>query len=150
MSDIPEGFRRLHLPTNPFIEMCGPLYGRITDDGQFVMGLLVQKQHCNPGGMCHGGMMMTLADMTMLLGTNVQTGLNRYLLTVNLTTDFLAPAPLGSWIEGRVQVLRRTRNLVFSQGVLSVPEGPAARISGIFKPVGDELDRFRPDRFFAN
>jgi uncharacterized protein (TIGR00369 family) len=150
MSEIPEGFRPLHLPTNPFIELCGPLYGRITDDGQFVTGLLVEKRHCNSGDMCHGGMMMTLADMSILLGTNMQTGLNRYLLTVNLTTDFLAAVPLGSWVEGRVQVLRRTRNLVFSQGMLSIPDGPAARTSGIFKPVGDALERFRPDLFFAS
>ena len=149
MSDIPDDFHRLNLPANPFIELCGPLYGR-RDGERLVVGLRVRPQHCNPGKVCHGGMLMTLADMALLLSTNVQTGMNSYLLTVQLSTDFLAPAPLGSWIESRVEVLRQTRNLLFSQGLLSIDGTPIARISGLFKPLPGERGGPRREPLFAD
>jgi acyl-coenzyme A thioesterase PaaI-like protein len=58
--------------------------------------------------------MSTLADMLLILGTNAQAELQRYLATVNLSTDFVGPAPLGSWLERRMQVVRVTRSLVFA------------------------------------
>lgn len=123
------------MAVNPFIELNGPLYGRWAD-GTFTLGFRVELRHCNPAKSCHGGMIMTLADMTMLIGCNLQGTLNQYLLTVNLTTDFLGPANEGVWIEGRCDVLRASKNMVFSQGMLSVEGKPIARINGIFKPIG--------------
>ena len=87
---IPEGFRPLNLPRNPFIEANGPLHGRM-DGEQFVLGFLCETKHCNPMMVCHGGMMATLADMLLLLATNIQTGLGQFRLTVSLDVDFLAP-----------------------------------------------------------
>ena len=45
--------------------------------------------------------------------------------------------PEGSWLEGRVDVLRSTRNLIFCQGTLGTAAGIALRVSGIVKPIGD-------------
>ena len=100
------------------------------------LGLRVERRHCNPGGSCHGGMLSTLADMLLVLGAGAQTGLSRYMLTVNLSCDFIAPAMEGSWIEGRLQVLRSTRNLVFCQGNLQADGALVLRLSGIAKPSG--------------
>jgi uncharacterized protein (TIGR00369 family) len=146
---VPGGFRLLKLPRNGFIDLCGPMYGRYADQ-KFVLGFRVEARHCNPAKMCHGGMLLTLADMSMLIGSNLQTGMNRYLLTVNLSSDFLAPAPLDSWIEGRVEVLKVTPNLLFAQGTLSIEQAPIARINGIFKPVGEPAPNVGPDAFFAD
>ena len=59
---VPEGFRPLNLPRNPFIEANGPLYGRLEEQA-FVMGFLCEAKHCNPMMVCHGGMMATLAEI---------------------------------------------------------------------------------------
>ena len=99
--------------------------------------------------MCHGGMLMTLADMTMLLGANMQSSVRQYLLTVNLSTDFIAPVPQGAWIEGQTQVLRSGRSIVFAQGLLSVADSVVARISGVFKPTGDPRPDNVADRLFS-
>ncbi|MEZ5730200.1 MAG: PaaI family thioesterase [Burkholderiaceae bacterium] len=99
MPRIPEPFKPLQLSPNPFIDDVGPLYGAMID-GRFVMGFQVEERHCNPAGNCHGGMLMTLADMVLLIGANFGAGVNRFLVTVSLATDFLAPAPVGSWLEG--------------------------------------------------
>ena len=145
---VPDGFVPLKLTRNPFIQANGPLYGRWQDQ-VFTLGLRVEARHCNPGGMCHGGMLMTLADMTMLLGANMQSSVRQYLLTVNLTTDFIAPVPQGAWIEGQTQVLRSGRSIVFAQGLLSVAGSVVARISGVFKPTGDPRPDNAAERLFG-
>lgn len=144
---IPEGFRRVRLAPNPYLELVGPLYGRLDGD-DFVLGFVVEPQHCNPAGMCHGGMLMTIADMLLILVSNVQARLARYLTTVSVTNDFLAPAPLGAWLEGRGQVLRTTRSLVFTQATLNLEGAVVMRTSGILKPVGDADPRFSAERYF--
>ncbi len=145
---IPADFRRLQMPVNPFIDVNGPLYGRWMDE-IFTLGVRVEPRHCNPGKTCHGGMIMTLADMTMLIGCNLQARMNQYLVTVNLATDFLAPAKEGDWIEGRCEVLRASKNMVFSQGLLSVENKPIARINGIFKPTGEPNSKPGMATFFG-
>jgi uncharacterized protein (TIGR00369 family) len=132
---LPDGFVRLQLRPNPYIDACGPLYGRREGEA-LCLGLRVERRHCNPGGSCHGGMLSTLADMLLVLGAGAQTGLSRYMLTVNLSCDFIAPAMEGAWIEGRLQVLRSTRNLVFCQGNLQADGVLVLRLSGIAKPSG--------------
>jgi uncharacterized protein (TIGR00369 family) len=144
----PDGFRPLQLGSNPFLNANGPLHGRM-DGGDFVLGLRVEQRHCNPAGMCHGGMLLTFSDMTLIICSNVQSGLNRYMTTVNLTSDFIRGVKIGSWLEGRAQVLRVTRNLVFSQAVLSVDGEPAVRVSGILKPTGEPDLRFTPEHYFG-
>jgi uncharacterized protein (TIGR00369 family) len=142
---VPVGFEHLHLGANPFIDLCGPFYGRpgtAEEGGGLVMGLRVQQRHCNPGGSCHGGMLGTLADLLLVLGANVLTDSRRYMLTVNLDCDFMAPAPLGCWLEGRLQVLRATRNLVFCQGQISADGQSVLGLSGIAKPSGEPDARF--------
>ena len=147
-STIPDGFRRVELAPNPFLEAVGPLYARFAD-GEFVLGFLVETRHCNPAGSCHGGMMSTLADMLLILGANAQAHLNRYLATVNLSTDFVAPAPAGAWLEGRMQVVRVTRSLVFAQGTITRNGEAVLRTSGILKPVGEPDPRLGADRYAA-
>jgi acyl-coenzyme A thioesterase PaaI-like protein len=75
--------------------------------------------------------------MTLLLGCNLQGGIRQYLLTLTLTTDYLGPAHAGDWIEGRCEMLRASKNLVFAQGLLQVEERIVARLNGIFKPTGE-------------
>ena len=144
---VPEGFIVMRMPANPFIDGIGPLYGRLEDD-RFVMGIRVEQRHCNPGGTCHGGMVMTLSDMLLLMGSNIEGRVNRYFTTVNVTCDFIAPAPMGSWIEGRMQVLRVARSLVFAQGLFTIGDIVVARCSGILKPVSEPDPRYDGRRYF--
>ena len=133
---IPAEFTALRLRPNPYIDACGPLYGR-RDGEQLVLGLRIERRHCNPGGSCHGGMLATLADMLLVLGAGAQTGAMRYMVTVNLSCDFIGPAPEGAWLEGRLQVLRARRSLVFCQGTLVADGQTVLRLSGIAKPSGE-------------
>jgi uncharacterized protein (TIGR00369 family) len=134
--NIPTDFQAISMKANPFLENNGPLFGRLVDS-RFTLGFRVEERHCNPGKTCHGGMLATLADMTLLLGCNLQGGIRQYLLTLTLTTDYLGPAHVGDWIEGRCEMLRASKNLVFAQGLLQVDDRIVARLNGIFKPTGE-------------
>ena len=137
---IPAGFKPLTGgPTDMFVGVNGPLY-RKRDGEQFILGLRIEQRHCNPARICHGGMLMTVADMALVLATNYQAKLGRFLSTINLSADFLAPAPLGAWIEARSEVLRITRNMVFAQCIVCADGTAAVRASGVFK-LGPELKR---------
>jgi uncharacterized protein (TIGR00369 family) len=138
MNDIspglaPAGFAAISLtPKGNFADVNGPLFAK-TVEGKLMIGFRVEARHCNPSGNCHGGMLMTFADMMLGIGSNFAAKLGRFLPTVNMTSDFLAPAPLGCWVEGSTEVLRVTRNLVFAQGLVTADGTPAMRVSGIMK-----------------
>ena len=105
-----------------------------------VLGMRVERRHCNPAHICHGGMLMTFVDMAMVLGSNYQAKLGRFLPTISLSTDFLSPAPEGAWIEARADVLRLTRTMVFAQCLVTADGKNVVRASGVFK-LGHEVKR---------
>ena len=139
MSAPPQGFEPMPFnPTDNFVGANGPLY-RSTTDGELRLGIRVAPRHCNLAGVCHGGMLATLADMQLSLGARHAVGLEVMLPTVSLTMDFIGTAPLGGWVEGRTQVLRTTRNLVFAQCLLIIEPEIVARASAVLKQ-GPKVD----------
>jgi len=137
---IPAGFKLLPR-MGEFIGVNGPLY--LKHEGDLVqVGFRVEARHTNPMRICHGGMMASFCDMLLPLSVHRKShevGM-RFLPTISLQIDYLAPAPLGAWVQGEAQVLRTTRSLVFAQGLVEADGTPVARVSGIFKigpPFGD-------------
>lgn len=130
---IPAGFVALAMGDG-FMGINGPLYLR-HESALVQIGLRVEARHCNPMGNCHGGMLATFCDMLLPLSIHrkaAEIGM-RFLPTISLQLDYLAPAPLGSWVQGEAEVLRVTRNMVFAQGLVTADGAPAVRLSGIFK-----------------
>jgi len=116
-----------------FMETNGPLWGRLAEDGLPVMGFRVELRHCNPMQICHGGMLMTFADMLLGFTCGVAAGGRKFMPTVNLTGDYVGPAPLGAWVEGHGRLLRQTRNLSFAEAMITADGAPCLRTSGIMK-----------------
>ena len=136
---VPAGFEPW--PALPgFVKINGPLYQR-SHDGVYQLGFRIEARHCNPMQICHGGMMATFCDMLLPLGAHAQSEAvrGRFLPTVSLQLDYLAPAPLGAWLQGEAQVLRTTRTMVFAQGLVTADGVPTARVSGILK-IGPPFD----------
>ena len=130
---VPEGFTRQTIG-GEFIVANGPLYERF-DAGIYRLGFRVEPRHCNTMGICHGGMMATFCDMLLPITAFYATPAlhGRFLPTVSLQIDYLAPAPKGAWVEGQAQVLRTTRSLVIAQGLVTADGQTVARVSGVFK-----------------
>lgn len=111
----------------------GPLFARWHDE-HFELGFRVEAQHTNPGNACHGGMLSTLADIVLSSAAHYQCDMPRqFLPTISLQVDFMAAAPLGCWVHGRADILKVTRNLIFSQGMVFSDGQRIARASGVFR-----------------
>ncbi|HWI82020.1 PaaI family thioesterase [Ramlibacter sp.] len=131
-ASIPAGFRPVAIG-GPFLAHNGPLYARLAGEG-VQLGFRVEARHTNPLNICHGGMLATFADMLLPCVILYEPGHERrFLPTISLQVDYLAQAALGAWVQGEGQVLRRTRSMVFAQGVVSADGQAAMRVSGIFK-----------------
>ncbi|HWA30951.1 MAG TPA: PaaI family thioesterase [Rhizomicrobium sp.] len=130
--NIPEGFRPLNFSMG-FVEQAGPLYGR-WDGARFLLGFRVEMRHCNPGQVAHGGMMATFADMLLPMAARFQSGQDLgFIPTVQLNCDYLAPAKLGAWVEGRAEPVKITGKLVFAQGTATADGETCLRANGIFR-----------------
>jgi uncharacterized protein (TIGR00369 family) len=117
----------------PFIANNGPLFGRLRD-GRLQLGFRVEARHTNPLNICHGGMLASFADMLLPCIALYQGDADRrFLPTISLQIDFLAPAALGAWVQGEGEVLRRTRNMIFVQALVHAEGNTVLRVSGIFK-----------------
>lgn len=146
-SPVPAGFRPVAIG-GEFARFTGPLLGRW--DGEHVrLGFRVEPHHANPARACHGGMLTTFADMQMAVATHYQWPeiAGHAFPTVSLTADFIAAVPIGAWVEGKAQVLRATRSLVFIQGTATADGVASLRFSGIYKigpkrGYADPLDPF--------
>ena len=131
--DIPEGFKPRRFGDG-FIAANGPLYVKKLERG-VLLGFRVEPRHCNPMGICHGGMIATFCDMLLPISAHHLSDelRQRFLPTISLQVDYLAASPKGAWVQGEAQLLRSTRSLVFMQGVVSADGQTVARVSGIFK-----------------
>ena len=147
IDEIPSTYRRMRIG-GPFASFNGPLFGRLDDEG-LSMGFVVEKRHLNPVGICHGGMLMTLADMQLGVGSMARTKAWEFLPTVNMTCDFVQASPMGAFIYGTTDIIRVTKNLLFASCILWHGEDPVFRGSGIMKRAGrDETKTVDLERFF--
>ncbi|MBE7416362.1 MAG: PaaI family thioesterase [Ideonella sp.] len=138
-TDAPQGFTVLPIGGH-YMAANGPLYARVVD-GRVQLGFRVQQRHTNPLNICHGGMLASFADMLLPVCTQRQSDIGRrFLPTISLQLDYLAPVPLGAWVQGDAEVLRVTRKMVFAQGVARVDGEPVLRVSGLLK-IGQPFDR---------
>ena len=132
-ADVPSGFAPIEIG-GKFVGVNGPLFSR-HNGARLELGFHVEARHTNGMGVCHGGMMATFCDMLLPLTTrSLVPGIgNVFLPTISIQVDYLAPAPLGAWVQGSAQVLHSTKSLAFAQGLVTADGKLVARTSGVFK-----------------
>ena len=129
---IPVGFEPVRLGSH-FATHSGALYAR-WHDARLQIGFIVEPHQVNPGDNCHGGMLSLLADIVLSSAAQYQTDIPRqFLPTISLQLDFMNGAPLGRWVQGQADILQVTKNLVFSQGLITCGDKTVARASGVFR-----------------
>ncbi|MND67931.1 Thioesterase superfamily protein [compost metagenome] len=75
------------------------------------MAARIRPEHLNPLGIAHGGFLATLADTAFGRVLRAAAATELPPATVNLNMDYLGTAPLGAWVEARVQVHKLGRTL---------------------------------------
>lgn len=127
--EIPAGFQPVD--TDKFDAMIGPLFFKKEGSG-IVLALRLDEKHLNELDSAHGGLLMSLADD--VLGANVWFAIDRKACaTTSLNCDFIAQALKGEWLEGRAEITRKTRSLVFVRGQLTVGDRVIMNASGVWK-----------------
>ena len=131
-TDIPAGYVEI-ATGNGFSSRNATFYGQWVNE-RLRLGFRVGEQHRNLGGVLHGGMLATFADTLLPCAAMYQAFAGRrFLPTISLQIDYLAPAAMGAWVHGEAEVLRTTRNMVFMQGLIHADNALIARVSGVFK-----------------
>jgi acyl-coenzyme A thioesterase 13 len=128
---IPEGFRKLGVPDD-FVGLIGPLWYKVEGE-KLRVGLPLEPRHGNPMGWAHGGLLVTVADMVMGVGSGHATGIRWPHPTVSLSTEFVRGAKLGQWLEGTARIARRTINFCFCSCDLVCGGEIVLVASGVFK-----------------
>ena len=129
---IPESFELFTSSYEmPFMELIGPIYRHQNHDS-VRLGVLVDEQHCNPMGICHGGMLATLADAAAGL-TLIENDGARGAVTLNLNMDFISSAAKGSWVEAVATIKKEGGSIGFCVCEIIEGERLIMRATGAFK-----------------
>mgnify|MGYP002266223795 FL=1 len=91
-----------------------------------------EEKHCNSGGIVHGGLLMTFADLMMCAAGTVGTT-DRGVFTVSFNAEFMASGNLGEIIKARSEVVRRTGQMVFMRGEIYTDERVILTCSAVLR-----------------
>jgi uncharacterized protein (TIGR00369 family) len=130
MSETPRGFRRL-AGLSPFNEMVGPLY-ELRAGEELSIGMRIEKKHTNSLGICHGGVLATLADVALGYAMHAKIETKASYVTAHLAVDYAGAAKVGDWVESRVEIQRVGARLAFANCYLVCGERRLIRASAIF------------------
>ena len=127
VQSVPLGFDPLPQGLG-FTDTLQPVYRKVAEDGA-IFGLVVGPQHINSMGICHGGVLMTLADITAATGANLAHGVMSGSPTINLSINFIASACQGNWLQAEAQHVSVKRRFGFCSGGIYSGEEEIARFS---------------------
>jgi acyl-coenzyme A thioesterase 13 len=134
MNRVPTGFKAIPR-LSPFNALVGPLYQRRKGD-ELSMGLRIVEKHTNSRGICHGGLLATLADLSLGYAMLAKTGGKGGFVTAHLAVDYAGAAYLDDWIESSVEIQRMGTRLAFANCYLLCGKSRIVRASAIFALAG--------------
>ncbi len=132
--ETPADFRPLD-GLSPFNALVGPLYSRPAAGGVSI-GLRIEDKHTNSRGICHGGVLATLADLALGYAMQAQAVSQAGFVTAHLSLDYAGSAKVGDWIESAVEIQRVGARLAFANCYLVVEDRRIVRASAIFARAG--------------
>ncbi len=128
----PPGFTPVPSST-AFGGLIGPFYEDLSVDEGVVRGFYVDGRHANSGGVLHGGMLMSFADI--LLGQAAWNAAGGPVVTMRMISDFLAPARPGDWVRGEARLSGRQGRSLFIEGLITVRDRPILSTEAIFQKI---------------
>jgi uncharacterized protein (TIGR00369 family) len=120
----------------------GPIRFASPGDGRWVGALELQQKHMNFGGVCHGGVYMSLADVTMGIAAH-ESAEGARCATIDMDTHFLAAAKLGQVLVAEARLNRAVSDVIFMECDLWAGGRHCMRASGIWKKLN--LPKRAPD-----
>ncbi|MBK6613236.1 PaaI family thioesterase [Ottowia sp.] len=126
----PPGFKPL-FRTSPFLDASGPFFYKPEESG-FIVGLRVLDKHTNASGTVHGGLVATLADVSMGYVAAASKTPALRMITASLGIDFVGTAQVGEWVESHVDVVKAGSRLAFANARIAVDGACVASARAVF------------------
>jgi acyl-coenzyme A thioesterase 13 len=133
----PKGFRPIPR-LSPFNELVGPLYQLRRRGKELSIGLRIDKKHMNSRGICHGGVLATLADLSLGYAMHAKSGGKAAFVTAHLAVDYAGAARAGDWVQSTVEIQRVGTRLAFANCYLVAGDRAIVRASAIFARAGED------------
>ncbi len=128
---VPAGFREIER-LSPFNALIGPLYARRRKGRELSIGIRIERKHVNSRGICHGGLLATLADLSLGYAMHAKAEGKIGFVTAHLAVDYAGSARIGDWIESQVEIQRMGTRLAFANCYLAAGKRRIVRASAIF------------------
>ena len=126
----PDGYT-IYDPVDPFENLAGPFFWKKREDGRDHVILQAADKHCNRQGVVHGGLLLTMIDLTFAVAAKEFP--EQRLVTISLSSEFVAAGQIGTLIEAEAEIVRRTRSLCFLRGQVSSGGNTLLNASCIYK-----------------
>lgn len=121
--------------SDPFETHAGPYYNRTDEDGVSVSAFRAEPKHMNGGGFMHGGAIMTFADYCLfVIAREALQG--SHSVTATFNGEFVGSVPPGALVEGRGEVVKAGRSMVFVRGLITTGDQPVMSFSAVLKKTG--------------
>lgn len=115
----------------------GPVRFAKVDETTWKAALVLDERHMNTGGVCHGGVLLTLADTAM--GTSTfEAGGGRPCATIQLDSHFVAAAKPGQTLVATARQVRAVSGLSFMSCEIVAGGRQVFRASGVWKYLNRE------------
>jgi len=125
-----EGWEKL--PIGPFSRAIGQSWAIHRGD-EVLVGVLFDEITANENiGIVHGGAMMTFADIAMGYISSYSLGKD-HCATVQLQYQFAGAVQVGEFCICETELVRKTRQLVFSRGLMKVGGKIVGSVDAVFK-----------------
>ena len=95
-----------------FMKHLGGLELKKINETHYEFIVEVKEMHLNTGKIAHGGFLSTIADTGMGTAAHRVAG-DRRCVTINLDVKFISAGQLGDKLKGKVEILKKTKTLVF-------------------------------------
>ena len=118
-------------PIDPLENLVGPFFWKELSDGTQHFVLKAEAQHCNRHEILHGGLMMTMIDLAMVVAAKETW--EEQLVTVSLNSEFIDAGHAGEIIEASGELVRRTGSMAFVRGKIHVAERILLSSSAVLK-----------------
>jgi len=134
--DIDETLNWREIRSKGFNGHIGPIRFATVDAATWQGVLTLDERHINSGGVCHGGVYMTLCDVTMG-AASFQAGGSKPCATIDFSAHFIAAAKQGQTLLATARLNRLVSGICFMDCEIWAGGRKCATASGIWKFLSD-------------
>ena len=115
-----------------YMKHLGGLELKQISETQYEFIVEVKEIHLNTGNIAHGGFLASIADTGMGTAAHRVAG-DKRCVTINLDMKFISAGQLGDKLKGKINILKKTKTLVFINCEISNDKDIVVSASGTWK-----------------